>query len=152
MIEIYTKEDYAKAYTEVLEILKCMSSESVKKIPKEKIEMYEHLKDKSYNYKYNEEMEFDNQNVSHLAQIIIANLYVEYLADEEEKQIIKEYDKKELEELEEEKKETYNINNLFNNKKTVIDNINNEEKQSLEPYKKYNIFKKIIEKIRTIFK
>ena len=44
---------YAKAYTEVLEILKYFSEEEYSKIPQEKIEFYKNNMDKNYNYNIN---------------------------------------------------------------------------------------------------
>ena len=48
MLVTYTKEEYAKSYTELLEILKYFSKESLEKLPKENIEMYNLEKDKNY--------------------------------------------------------------------------------------------------------
>lgn len=41
---------YAKAYTEILEILRYLPKEEYNKILKEKIEFYKKNKDDSYNY------------------------------------------------------------------------------------------------------
>ena len=41
---------YAKAYTEVLEIIKHFPEEEYNKIPKEKIEFYKANRDKNYNF------------------------------------------------------------------------------------------------------
>lgn len=155
MVNCYTKEDYAKAYTELLEILKYFSKESLEKLPKENIEMYNVEKDKYHNFTYNEELELDEQNISKLTIILIANLYIQYLASEEERDKIKERDKKELELLENQKREMYNSDKLFENRKKAIYKYNiedvNEKQQntniSLSIVKKQNIFKKTIERI-----
>lgn len=44
---------YAKAYTEVLEIINHFSEDEYKKIPKEKIDFYEKHKDRKYDFKIN---------------------------------------------------------------------------------------------------
>ncbi len=144
MVSYYTKEDYAKAYTELLEILKHISTNSLNKIPKENLEMYKLEKDNNYKYTYNEDLEFEEQNVSKLTKILIANLYIEYLASEEEKNAIKENDKRELEQLEAQKRNMHNPDNIFENKKQQA---NNEEIGLTIPKKK-NIFKRIFEKIK----
>lgn len=156
MIDCYTKEDYAKAYTELLEILKYFSKESLEKLPKENIEMYNLEKDKNYNYTYNEELELDEQNISKLTIILIANLYIQYLASEEERNAIKERDKKELEILENQKREMYNPDKIFENRKQGnlkhniedISKLKQNEDISLSIVKNQNIFTKIIEKIK----
>lgn len=155
MVNCYTKEDYAKAYTELLEILKYFSKESLEKLPKENIEMYNVEKDKYHNFTYNEELELDEQNISKLTIILIANLYIQYLASEEERDKIKERDKKELELLENQKREMYNSDKLFENRKKAsykynIEDVNEKQQNtniSLSIVKKQNIFKKIIERI-----
>lgn len=45
---------YAKAYTEVLEILKHIPKDEYEKIPKSEIQFYESNYDKNYKYMYNE--------------------------------------------------------------------------------------------------
>lgn len=159
MINCYTKEDYAKAYTELLEIIKYFSKESLEKLPKENIKMYNLEKDKDYNFKYNEELELDEQNVSKLTIILLANLYIQYLASEEERNKIKERDKKELELLEKQKREMYNPDNIFENRKEAmyknniegISYLKQNANTSLAIVKKQNIFTKIIEKIKLKF-
>lgn len=160
MLVTYTKEEYAKSYTELLEILKYFSKESLEKLPKENIEMYNLEKDKSYNFTYNKELELDEQNISKLTIILIANLYIQYLASDEERNAIKERDKKELEFLENQKREMYNPDKIFENRKEVrvkdnienIDKIEQNENVSLSVVKKQNIFIKIIEKIKLKFR
>lgn len=159
MVNCYTKEDYAKAYTEILEIIKYFSKESLEKLPKENIEMYNIEKDRDYNFTYNEELELDEQNVSKLTTILLANLYIQYLASEEEKNRIKERDKKELELLENQKREMYNPDKIFENRKEAIykyniegiSNLKQNANTSLAIVKKQNIFTKIIEKIKLKF-
>lgn len=146
MIENYTKEEYAKAYTELLEILKHISKESLNKIPKEKLDMYNKNKDKNYTYKYDEQLEFEEQNILQLTRILIANLYIEYWAEEDEKNEIKQRDRKELEQIEKEKREKYNPDNLFNNKK----GIEKEEILNISVIENKNIFKKLLEKIKRL--
>lgn len=146
MIENYTKEEYAKAYTELLEILKHISKESLNKIPKEKLDMYNKNKDKNYTYKYDEQLEFEEQNILQLTRILIANLYIEYWAEEDEKNEIKQRDRKELEQIEKEKREKYNPDNLFNNKKSI----EKEEILNISVIENKNIFKKLLEKIKRL--
>lgn len=155
MVINYTKEEYAKAYTELLEILKYVSKSSFEKIPKENIEMYEKLKDNNYKYQYNTSLEIDEQNISHLTTILIANLYIKYWASEEERKYIEENDKRELEQIENEKKAIYNPDDLFIKNRKMESEQNNtetEEKLSLTIVENKSILKKIIEKLKSIIK
>ena len=119
---------YAKAYTEVLEIIKYFSEEEYAKIPKEKIEFYKNNMDRNYNFTINPEIDLSEQNISREANAIIVNLFKDYYATEEQKNKIKEIlelnDKKE----EQEKRIKYNPDNLF--KKT--NNFDNEKDEVAE--------------------
>lgn len=146
MVITYTKEDYTKAYTELLEILKYVSKSSLEKIPKENLEMYELNRDKNYNYEYNNNLEFEEQKMSKLTRILIANIYIQYWASEEERKVLKQRDKEELEKIEIEKRNMYNPDNLFANRRK-IDNL---EEKNLVIVKKKNIIEKVLEKIKKI--
>lgn len=147
MVITYTKEDYTKAYTELLEILKYVSKSSLEKIPKENLEMYELNRDKNYNYEYNNNLEFEEQKMSKLTRILIANIYIQYWASEEERKVLKQRDKEELEKIEIEKRNIYNPDNLFANRRKI----ENLEEKNLVIVKKKNIIEKVLEKIKKIF-
>lgn len=148
MEKVYTKENYAKAYTELIEILRNIPREDLNKVPKDVLKNYIENMDKNYTYKYDANLDFEEQEVSHLTQILIANLYIKYWADEAERQQIQDNEKKELYELELKKKDKYNPNNLFaNREKQQV-----EEPKDLIVVKDKNILQKIISKIKEMFK
>jgi len=146
---------YAKAYTEVLEIIKYFSKQEYEKIPKEKIEFYKKNRDKNYNFKINPTIDLDKQNVSKEANAIIINLYKDYYATEEQKIKIDQILKLNQEKEEQKKLEKYNPDNIFKNKPKEIDNIagalNEEEENKLIKYKKEKWYQKIIKKILSFF-
>ena len=146
MIDIYTKEDYAKSYTELIEILKYISKSDLNKIPKDKIKNYIKNKDNDYIYIYDSKKNFENQNISKLTKILIANLYIEYWADEEEKAQIKINDRKEIYDIDNKNAEKYRTDNIFEKKKKT--NEENVEETSLTIIKKKSFIQKIIEKIK----
>ena len=142
---------YAKAYKEVLEILKFVSTEDYNKIPKEQIEFFQNNSDKDYKYTYMTFKSLNEQDIMELTKYIIILLFKEYWAtDLQKKKIIakQEFDR---EKLEEEKTQKYNINDLFKNKKA---NILDEKKKNMQiiEYKEPNFYEKIIEKILKIFR
>ena len=69
-----TKE-YARAYVEVLEVIKNLKNEEYERIPKSKIDLYEKYKDTDYNFDYNPEENLDNQ-ISSEAKNVLANLII----------------------------------------------------------------------------
>lgn len=142
---------YARAYKEVLEILKFVSTEDYNKIPKEQIEFFQNNLDKDYKYTYMPFKSLNEQDVMELTKYIIILLFKEYWAtDLQKKKIIakQEFDR---EKLEEEKTQKYNINDLFKNKKANILDEKKENMQIIE-YKEPNFYEKIIEKLLKIFR
>ena len=142
-----TKE-YAMAYTEVIEILKYVPDEDVRKIPEEKLEFYKTNMDKEYDYTIDMEKEFEEQKMSDITKAILANLFRDYWATPEQKEKIEAKEKYDLEKLEEEKREKYNPDNIFKNKQesTVVENINLPVE-----IKKETFFNKLINFIKRLF-
>lgn len=145
---------YAKAYTEVLEIIKYFSKEDYSKIPTEKIEFYQKNMDKDYSFTINPEIDLAEQNISPEANAIIINLFTEYYATEEQKVKIKEILDLNQKKEEAEKREKYNPDNIF---KKVNNNENDKEEiknNELIEYKEsfFTKFKNFIFKLLRINK
>lgn len=120
-----TKE-YAMAYTEVIEILKHVPDIDVQKIPKEKLEFYKNNMDNEYHYTIDVTKEFEEQEMSDITKAILANIFKDYWATPYQKERIEEKEKYDLEKAEEEKRNKYNPDDIFKNKKEnkVIENTN----------------------------
>lgn len=140
-------DTYACSYVEVLEILKHIPKEDYDKIPKEKIDFYEKNMDKNYVYIYDSV----EPKTLRKTDIILMNLYKNYIAKVEEKEKIEEILRLNEQKEEQEKKNTYSVDNIFDNPK--IDIQNNKEniisEQLLE--NKESIFKRFINKFKMIF-
>ena len=105
--------EYANAYTEVLEILKYISVEDYNKIPKSRIDLFKTNANKEYTFKYNPDKTLDEQNVSKTAKEIIAILFRDYWATDNQREKIMKKQNYDRQKLEEEKREKYNPDNLF---------------------------------------
>ena len=138
---------YAKAYTEVLEIIKYFPKEEYAKIPEEKIEFYKNNMDKDYNFKINPEIDLSEQSISPEANAIMINLFTDYYATEEQKIKIKNILDSNQQKEEQEKRERYNPDNIFKNRNS--ENIIQNEVALVE-YKE-SIFKRFINKIKSFF-
>lgn len=139
-------QKYAKAYVEVLELLKYLPYEEYKRIPNEKISFFEENKDKTFEFKIDPQIELENQQISLEANTIIIQLFEEYFASEKQKNILKSL----LLQNQTDKNQSVNYNEIFKknqNEKKVEQNI--EEKQIIV-YKE-NIFTKIKRMILNIF-
>lgn len=106
-------EDYAKAYKEVLEILKYMPIESVRKIPQKLLKALEKNQDNSYYYKIDETKSLKDQVILKETKAILANLYRDYWATESQRKEILQDENRERIGMESKKREQYNPENLF---------------------------------------
>jgi len=139
-----TKE-YSRAYVEVLEVLKFLKEEEYNRVPKERIDIYNKYKDNEYCFEINEEKELSEQ-ISPKAKAVLSNLFIRYIAnDEDREEIIVQERKKEYEE-EMAKIQNIKLNPLFEKRTKTAETI--EENQSLIVYTEDNIFKKFIKKIK----
>ena len=93
-----SKEEYANACAEVLEILKSVKDEDLKRIPNEEIEILKENANIEHEFLYDATKDIKDQNVSKAAKGIIANFFVKYIATMEQKQTITAIQHKSLEE------------------------------------------------------
>ena len=151
------KENYPKAYTEVLEILKYMPIDDVKKIPKELIDTFEYKKDNNYKIIIDENEDFSKLKILDETEAIMVNIFEDYWATPEQKAKIKAKQQYDMQIIEEEKKKKYNVDVFKRNedlkKQSTINNqiANNTNlpmkiKQEKFYNKIINFFKKIFHK------
>ena len=141
---------YSQAFTEVLEVLNNSEKNIVSRIPKSFLEFLNNYKDKNYKV----EIDFSNENwdeqVKKETQAILALIYRDYIVSQEERKRLLSEEREEERRIENKLKEKYNPDNLFKNKSNNIENNTNKPVKMVE-YKE-SIFKKIINKIKSIFK
>jgi hypothetical protein len=142
---------YAKAYKEVLEIIKHFPEDEYNKIPKEKINFFEKNADKNYNFIINPNIDLDKQNISKEADAIIIDIFLNYFATENQKDKINKILEYNEYKLEEEKREKYKPDNIFKN---IKEPICKEEKNisSMIEVKKEKWYQKIFKLIKNLFK
>lgn len=141
------KENYACAYKEVIELLKYFSLEDVKKIPEDLLKVFLINMDKEYQFTVDEEKTFEEQIMLEETKVIFAIIFRDYWATDYQRQRILAKEENDKRKIEEAKTKKYNTENLFKKK---------EEKISTEnlpvPTEKKSIFKKIIDKIKKIYR
>ena len=93
-----SKEEYANACAEVLEILKSVKDEDLKRIPNEEIEILKENANMEHEFSHDATKDIKEQNVSKASKGIIANFFVKYIATMEQKQKITSIQHKRLEE------------------------------------------------------
>lgn len=79
---------YAKAYTEVYEILSYLKKEDYDKIPEEIITAIKENRDVNYVYEMNEDIDLESQEMLRETKAILFNLFRDYLCTEEQRETI----------------------------------------------------------------
>lgn len=110
------REEYEKAYVEVIEILKYLPKEIVKKVPENLIYQMENNKKKQYQFTIDRTKKITLQ-ISDISKAILANIYIDYWASEYEKEIINAKEKRNRIQMEINRLKKYPKLSLFQNKR-----------------------------------
>lgn len=157
MVEIKVSE-YRCAYKEVITILNVLGSMK-NLIPNEKIKYYEDNMDKNHKFEFDYSKTINEQNILYPTKCILANLFKNYIATEEDRKEIIKREQEERRVIESKKRELYNPNNIFENKtnssinslKMNSEEQNNNANMSLVTENR-NIFSQIKAKILSFIK
>lgn len=142
------KEIYMDAFSEVNAILNIMPSNLFNKIPLKFRQMISEYKNNSYNPRIEEPVE--NFELKDESKIILSLIYRDFLCSDEEKERLKARDAQKLQEEEEQLREKYNPDNIFNNRKA--ENVEAvTEPVAMVEYKE-SFFTRILNRIKNIFR
>ena len=146
-------ENYPNAYKEVYVILNNMHGENLKAIPQSFIDAVQKNMNNDYDFKLDENLDFDKQNILKETKVILAYIFLNYWATEEQKSRIMNKFRQDIIN-EERSKPKYNPDELFkkNQSQNISSNIVKKEENQLIEYKKENIFVKFINAIKRLFK
>lgn len=141
-------ERYAKAYKEVIEVLKHTKKEDVNKIPKEKVLLWKSNMNKDYDFKLQKNKPLEEQGLSNEAKAIIANIYKYYWATDSEREEIEAKEKQDKELVEEkigseDLEKTFKADGLKQEEESCTSVVVKQEKET--------IFSKMLNKIKKIF-
>ncbi|MBR1884493.1 MAG: hypothetical protein IJ809_06170 [Clostridia bacterium] len=140
-------EEYSVAYSEVLEILRHVPKEEYEKISKDKLDFYEKNKKQGYNFKYDVNKTLDEQGVSKIAKVIIATLYRDFWAPNEERISIIQMQDNIRSKLKDEMQIDFNPETMF--KKSNIEE-KSEEMLNVPALKEKSRLSKIWDKLKQI--
>ena len=141
-------DNYSNICSEVLAILDKLPIEDYNKIPKSMIEEFENNKNPNYTFEYDYSKSLVDQKTDDMTKWIIECLFRDYIAIDEEKESIKEYERRKIDEEEKIKREKYNPDDLFS---STQDSKEQFEENSLIR-KEDSLYKKILNWIKSIFK
>lgn len=137
-----------KCLVELDEILKYIDKEDLEKIPENIRNAITEKKDKEYKWQYDETKELKEQNIHRKTVAMLSYLNMEYLLNDEQKELMKQIHKNNEEKAEQEKYEKYNPDNLFKNKTEYP----KTEETALAGVKPEKWYEKIFAFIKNIFK
>ena len=147
------KENYSKAYTEILKIIEYLPDSEYQKIPRKLREELNENSDKEYIFDIQSEEDFEKKELLKETEYIIYVLYRNYLSDEEEREQLIQLEKKAHNDSEENKRMKYNPDDIFKNKDKKV-NDSNEKISNVVAMTQYNesLFKKLWSKILSMLK
>ena len=133
--------DDIRAYSEVDYIINHMNIKYKEKVPEKILVFFESLKDPNYEVKINPYIPLEKQGLKRYTLEIIALLHLKYWCEDEER-------KKELydimlsnqEKLEEQMRQKFNLDNLFQSNTTTEENNTAEDFSRPKSVQKYNQF------------
>lgn len=145
---------YAKAYTEVLEILSHFSEEEYSKIPQEKINFYKSNMEKNYEYSIDPNIDLSKQHISKEANAILISIFRDYFANDRQRETLNNLLNQNQEKHEKIKKEKYNSDNIFinNNRNVTIDNTENKQELALVQINDMKWYTKVLRGIKNFFR
>ncbi len=143
-----TKEETIQTYTEIGCLLKYFPNSFIEKLPNKLLEIISSKADRKYIIDIDTDKSINEQNISNKTKMILAVLTYNYWSNEKQKDIIRKklYDNEEI--YQRKLSEKYNPDDLFKNKATKIETVENSV--ALVEYKE-SIFTKIKNWIKRIF-
>ena len=139
--------EYKRAFTEVDEIFKLLPIDLLSKIPPKFRQIVSENKDKDYRVKIEEPLE--EKNLKKETIVILGLIYRDFIASPEEKQQLQLKEAEDLKRIEEEMQKQYDINKIFDKRKSQQVEQNKTE---LIVYKEPSFIKKFFNLIKGIFK
>lgn len=140
---------YREAFAEVLEVLNNSNQGILEKIPERFITFLNENKEQNYIAKIDFTDENWDDSIKKETQAILALIYRDYIVAPEERVRLLNEEREEQIRIENELREMYNPENIFENKKAQVKST--DDSVDLVEYKK-SFFKKIINKIKFILK
>lgn len=142
--------ELARAYTEVLEILKYLPADEYSKIPSEEIEFYENHKDCNYIYNYNPKNTIKSQNISREAIAILVTIFRDFFATHAQKEKLNNILNANEQKYQGELRKKHNPDNIFKDKVfSQVYQADNELNNAMVEHKD-TFFNKILIKIKKL--
>lgn len=137
---------YEEAFVEVDEILKIMPIDLLSKIPVQFRKIIS--ENKAKNYKVDIQVPLDEEKLKEETIVILGLIYRDFLASPEEREELQAQDAEELQKIEEEMQQKYDMENVFKKRKASQ---NDEFSTDLVLYEEQGFLKKLFNLIKGLF-
>ena len=141
---------YQEAFAEVDEILKIMPIDLLSRIPVKFRQVIS--ENKAKNYKIDIQEPLEEEKLKEETVVILGLIYRDFLASPEEREELQAKDAEELRKIEEEMQKQYDMENIFNKKKSRETAENSDSSTDMILYKEQGFLKKLFNLIKGIFK
>lgn len=138
-------KEYSEAAVEVLDILRHVDSENVKKIPTKFIEFLEENKSKEYKCNLDHSKKIKEMELKPKTEAILGFIYLKYWADEEGKKKFEQRMEENEKFFENELKQDFD-NNMF--QQNIVEEQRETDNNLLAECKKESFISKVVNKIR----
>lgn len=144
------KREYEEAFAEVDEILQLMPVDLLIKIP---LQFKKIISDnRAKDYKPNIKEPIEEEQLKYETKIILGLIYRDFLVTPEEREELQARDAEELRKIEEEMQKQYDMENVFQKRKSSKHAQSEEVSTDLTLYKEQGFLKKLFNIIKGIFK
>ena len=142
-------KELSETLTELNEVFNNTSIDVIKRIPKTFLQFVAENVSDTYEFKYDKTKSLKEQNLKPRTKGLIALVYRDFICNNEEKQIYNEKVSNVLKEIELEKREKYNPDNLFKNENKIKEDSEVLNEVNLVEVKD-NFLYKLIKKVKSI--
>lgn len=142
-------KELSETLTELNEVFNNTSIDVIKRIPKTFLQFIAENVSDTYEFKYDKTKSLKEQNLKPKTKGLIALVYRDFICNNEEKQIYNEKVSNVLKEIELEKREKYNPDNLFKNENKIKEDSEVLNEVNLVEVKD-NFLYKLIKKVKSI--
>lgn len=142
-------KELSETLTELNEVFNNTSIDVIKRIPKTFLQFVAENVSDTYEFKYDKTKSLKEQNLKPKTKGLIALVYRDFICNNEEKQIYNEKVSNVLKEIELEKREKYNPDNLFKNENKIKEDSEVLNEVNLVEVKD-NFLYKLIKKVKSI--
>ena len=144
-----------QSFSEVYDIIMHLEKDLYNKIPNGFMQMIKQNRDLNYVVNLDYSKDINDQELLRETRVILSLIYRDYLCSDEKRKTIIEKDKVELKQYEEEIKRKYDIEKIFDKKRSEEDRVEHQQIPKADlpiEVKEKTFFKKIINKILSILK